>query len=965
MQRFLPFARLLHNKPNRNTYLALVATASLAVVGCTAQTITEPVVEEYSSIELLEDVQQNPNKASIAYSKYELENGLTLILAPDDSDPLVHVDVTYHVGSAREELGKSGFAHFFEHMMFQGSKHVGDQEHFRIVTEAGGSLNGTTNRDRTNYYQTVPSNQLEKVLWMEADRMGFLLEAVSQEKFEIQRDTVKNERAQSYDNRPYGLLWEKMDEALYPEGHPYSWQTIGYVEDLDRVTVNDLKAFFLRWYGPNNAVLTIGGDIDVEQVLEWVEKYFSPIPMGPEVTAADKQPATLDKDKFVTLEDKIQQPMLLMAWPTKYAGAEGEESLNVLADIIGNGRNSLLYQELVKPQLALDAGAFHQCSELACNFYVYAMTPSGDQADLEPIYAKLMALINGFEPQSITEERIEQIIGSAEADAIFSLQSVSGKVSMLASNQTFYGDPDRLQSSLYNLRSVTTDSVWSAFENHVQNKPKVSVSVVPQGQNNLAVKEETFVFPTRNYEIETVADELVLRTIVDDFDRAIMPDVQGAVKGRLPELYHFHTSNDIEVLGTQSSETPTVLLQLKIPAGHRYAEEGQEGIASLTANVLVEGSKQSSIEEITAQLDRLGSVIYTDVGLYTTSVTISALEKNLDETLAIVEESLFNPRFALDDFERVKNQMIEGVVYEQQTPTWLASQASRQVLYGDSVYGRSYGGTVDSLQALTLEDVKAFYERYYSPKGSQILVVGDISQKHLKNSLEFLEQWEGESAPILRRQSFEALTSQKIYLVDKPSAPQSVIRLVRHGMPFDATGELYLSQLANFNLGGNFNSRINQNLREDKGYTYGASGYFSSNREIGSVVFDAQVRADATTASVQEFISEMQRYSQEGMTQAEIDFMRLAVGQQDALKYETPGQKAYLLSNILTFSLDHDYLRTRDQIAASVTLEELNEVAAKWFTPNDYQIIVVGDAATLKNSLESLNIPVEVLEISK
>lgn len=235
-------------------------TAVTLLAACSTQESTVEPKPKDSAIQLVEKVDATPGKASIAYSKYKLANGLTLILSPDHSDPLVHVDVTYHVGSAREEIGKSGFAHFFEHMMFQGSKHVADQQHFKIITEAGGSLNGTTNRDRTNYFETVPSNQLEKMLWLESDRMGFLLEAVSQRKFEIQRDTVKNERAQNYDNRPYGLMWEKMGEAMYPEGHPYSWQTIGYVEDLDKVDVNDLKAFFLRWYGPNNAVLTIGGD---------------------------------------------------------------------------------------------------------------------------------------------------------------------------------------------------------------------------------------------------------------------------------------------------------------------------------------------------------------------------------------------------------------------------------------------------------------------------------------------------------------------------------------------------------------------------------------------------------------------------------------------------------------------------------------------------------------------------------
>ena len=413
----------------------LGAISLVALYGCSSNNLSS--VSFLSSlpqgVTLVEEVPAQPGKATIPYSKYQLDNGLTVILSPDNSDPLVHLDVTYHVGSAREEIGKSGFAHFFEHMMFQGSENVGDQQHFKIITEAGGTLNGTTNRDRTNYFETVPSNQLEKMLWLESDRMGFLLDAVSQRKFEIQRDTVKNERAQNYDNRPYGLMWERMGEAMYPEGHPYSWQTIGYVEDLDRVDVNDLKAFFLRWYGPNNAVLTIGGDIDVEQTLEWVNKYFGSIPAGPEVERAPKQPAKLSEDRYITLEDRIQQPMLMIGWPTKYNGAEEQASINALANVLGSGANSLLYQKLVKTQKAVDAGAFQDCAELACTFYVYAMAPSGEKGALKPLYQELMQTLDEFEAKGVDDARLEQITGMAEANAVFALQSVRGKVTQTVS----------------------------------------------------------------------------------------------------------------------------------------------------------------------------------------------------------------------------------------------------------------------------------------------------------------------------------------------------------------------------------------------------------------------------------------------------------------------------------------------------------------------------------------------------
>lgn len=946
----------------------LLGTFSLiALAGCSHQVPSSTSL--FSSlpegITLVDEVKPSSDKVVIPYKKYQLENGLTVILSPDDSDPLVHVDVTYHVGSAREEIGKSGFAHFFEHMMFQGSENVGDQEHFKIITEAGGTLNGTTNRDRTNYFETVPSNQLEKMLWLESDRMGFLLDAVSQRKFEIQRDTVKNERAQTYENRPYGLMWERMGEALYPEGHPYSWQPIGYVEDLDRVDVNDLKAFFLRWYGPNNAVLTIGGDIDVEDTLEWVNKYFGPIPRGPEVEKAEKQPAVLTEDKYITLEDNIRQPMVLVGWPTTYRGEEIQATLNALSNVLGKGTNSYLYQNLVKTQKAVSAGSFHDCGELACTLYVYAMGDSGKKGNLKVLNQALLDTLDKFSKEGVTQQRLDQITGMAEANAVFALQSVRGKVSQLASNETFYGQPDRIESQLEQIRAVTPESVAQAYKDFVQDKHKVTLSVVPRRQLDLAVREATFVTPPRTLPEYTkvTEDQLEFRKAPNTFDRSVMPEVTFGVSATMPELYRVHYANGGELIGTVTTETPTVQLQFQLPAGERYVAKGQEGLANLTAAMMEEGSTQRSVEELQATLDKLGSSVSISAGSYTTDISVSSLEKNLAQTLAIVEEVLFSPKFDEQDFERVKRQMLEGVVYQHQQPSWMASQATREVLFGDSLFARSSDGTEESLKSLTLDDVKQFYNQHYTPEGANIVIVGDISKREAEQQLNFFKEWQGDAAPLTRPQVIAPLEGQHLYLVDKPNAPQSIVRLVRKGLPFDATGEQYLAQLANFNLAGNFNSRVNQNLREDKGYTYGASGYFASNRETGAVVFSAQVRANATVASIQEFVNELNEFSQSGLTDEEVKFMRLAVGQQDALKYETPSQKAGLLSNIVTLGLDEDYLKQRNEIVDNVSKEQLNELAKRWFDPNDYQIIVVGDAASLRPQLEKLDIPIEELEI--
>ncbi|MUJ29549.1 insulinase family protein [Aliivibrio fischeri] len=940
----------------------------LALAGCSKSEFEAPKTTDLpKGVTLVEQVLPKEGSTVIPYQKYTLDNGLTVILSPDHSDPLVHVDVTYHVGSAREEIGKSGFAHFFEHMMFQGSENVGDQQHFKIITEAGGTLNGTTNRDRTNYFETVPANQLEKMLWLESDRMGFLIDAVSQKKFEIQRSTVKNERGQNYDNRPYGLIYEKMGEALFPQGHPYSWQTIGYVEDLDRVDVNDLKAFFLRWYGPNNAVITIGGDLDSKQTLEWVNKYFGSIPRGPEVENAPKQPVTLKENRYITLEDRIQQPMVMIGWPTTYRGEETEASLDMLATLLGDGKTSLLYQELVKTGKVVDAGAFHDCAELSCTMYVYAMTDSGKNNDLSTAYKEVMDVLEKFDKEGVSKADLEEVQGSAEAGAIFGLQSVSGKVSQLASNETFYGNPNQLEKQLAELKAVTPEKVSQAFDTYMANKYKVTLSVVPKGKTQLEVQKPNFVTPKRDLPEYKKIDEnsLDVRRAVDDFDRSIMPQPSKGVTAKAPDIYRANLSNGIEVLGTEAIETPTIQLQIAIPAGNRYVPKGKEGLASLTAAMMEEGTTTSSSEELQKKLDKLGSSVSFNSGSYTTTISVASLTKNIDQTLAIVNEMLFEPAFEQADFDRLQKQAVEGLVYEHQRPSWLASQATREILFKGTIFDRSPDGSLASVQALTLDDVKAFYKQTYTPIGTQIVSVGDINKSDLINKLAFLSDWKGATPEILAPQRLPTLNEQKIYLVNKPNAPQSVVRFVRQGMPFDATGELYQTQLANFNLGGNFNSRINQNLREDKGYTYGAGGYLMGNKEIGMSIFYAQVRANVTVESIKEFISEMDKFKKDGMTVDELNFMRLAVGQQDALKYETPGQKARLLGKILTYSLDDDFIDEQNELIETLGRDKLNSLAAKWFDPAQYQIVVVGDEKELLPKLKSLGIPVEVMTVKK
>jgi len=481
------------------------------------------VVVVNGQAKLVETVTKNGDELVIAYKKYVLPNGLTVVIHEDHSDPIVHVDVTYHVGSAREEIGKSGFAHFFEHMMFQGSDHVADEEHFKMVTAAGGTLNGSTNRDRTNYYETVPSNQLEKMLWLEADRMGFLLDAVTQQKFEVQRATVKNERGQNYDNRPYGLVSEVAAKNLYDYGHPYSWLTIGYIEDLNRVNVNDLKNFFLRWYGPNNATLTIGGDVKTDEVVKLVEKYYGNIPRCPDVQKVVVPAANVEKDRYVSYTDNYARlPLLAVVYPSVPNYDKDIAALACLAQVLGQGKNSVFYQQMVKKQLALQANASNQLSELAGEFFMTIIPyPGKSLADMEKL---LRASLDSFETRGVTDEDVAKFKGGIEAQYINSLQSVAGKVSQLAAFQTFTGNPNKISGLLKMYASVTKEDVMRVYNQYIKSKHAVIVSVLPKAQENLVAAADNYKIDSGHY---TAPDygyaKLKYTKAADNFDRKIHP----------------------------------------------------------------------------------------------------------------------------------------------------------------------------------------------------------------------------------------------------------------------------------------------------------------------------------------------------------------------------------------------------------------------------------------------------------
>ena len=913
-------------------------------------------VSSIEGIEFVEEVIGENGKTIIPYQKFVLDNGLTLILHSDNSDPLVHVDITYHVGSGREDLGKSGFAHFFEHMMFQGSENVADEQHFKLVTEAGGTMNGTTNTDRTNYFETVPANQLEKILWLEADRMGFLVDVVTQEKFEVQRETVKNERGQRVDNRPYGRLNERVSEALYPAGHAYSWPVIGYLDDLNRVNVNDLKAFFLRWYGPNNATLTIGGDINITETLLLVKKYFGSIPRGPEVAMPEKPVFEITEDRYISMEDNVHLPLLYMTYPTVSLRHADEAPLDVLSSILGGGKASLLYKNLVKTQFAVQAEVSHPCAELSCTFSLYALPHPASGKSLSDIENVIRDTLVEFEQRGVEDDDLLKAKADMEASFIFGLQSVSGKVSQLAANQTFSNNPNYIGQDIARYNNVTKEDVMRVFKKYIKDQHGVIMSVVPNGQLSAIATKDNFVPGPRSAGdgASTSADDIAVRKGVDDFDRSIIP-IAGANKAvDIPEMWQHNFNNGISILGAQSSETPTTSVLLKIPAGHYYNAKNTAGTAGLVASMLKESTTERSAEEMSKALQKLGSSIYISAGNLYLNINISSLTKNLDATLTLVNEQLRAPAFLESEFERLKSNAIQGALNNRKDAGYLASTAYRQLLNADNIASMPSSGNEKSLTNISLDDVKAFYQQQVKPFGGQLIAVSDLGQAELTKSLSILEDWEGKADDLNLSLPEGDGKMGVIYLVNKHDAAQSAIRIGKRSMTEDITGEYYKSSLMNFALGGAFNSRINLNLREDKGYTYGARSYFNGGKLSGYYTATAEVRADATDKSIAEFINEIKDYSERGITDDELMFMRNSINQKDALKYETPRAKLAFLAQILEHDLTPDFVRQRSEIVTNITKAEINALAKKHLSVDDMLMVVVGDAKTLRPQLKAL-----------
>lgn len=906
---------------------------------------------------LIEKVEPKPDKVVIPYERWKLPNGLTILLHEDHSDPVVNVMVTYKVGSDRESIGKSGFAHFFEHMMFQGSKHVADEEHFKMVSTAGGDMNGFTQRDKTVYYETVPSNYLEMALWLESDRMGFLLDSLTTKKFENQRDAVKNEKSQNVENRPYAMAYvEEINKTLYPPGHPYSWPVIGYVDDLNRANLEDVKNFFMRWYGPNNAIIAVSGDFKSADALAMIDKYFGDLKQCPEVKKLRVPAVTIATDKYTAYRDKTYFPLNLRVFPTVPQYHRDEPALDILATMMGSGNNSIFYKNFVKSKIAVQADASHRSEELSGEFTIEIFAYPPEDFNLEKLFtdidAKVKSTIDEFGQSGITDEALARAKGQIETRSYDALNSVWGKNATISEWERLLGKSSSVSEEMDRYQRVTKDDITRVFNKYIKGSGAAVLNTYP------IIDPKDSVKSVNPYAGQTFPENPEYRGLVytpakENFDRSKRPVAGPEKTVKVPEYFTDKLKNGMTIMGTKNMETPEITIVMTMDGGSLVLPQDKLkklGVAELTASMLDEGTKNFTTEQISSQLDVLGSSISFNAGKSSTTVRVTCLKKNLEATMKILEEKLLNPGFSDEDFKRVKKQYKESVRDQDNDPNSTASKMFSYSLYGNTVMGLS--PTTKSIDNVELQDVKDYYNNFYSPSVCNLVIVGDIDEKDVMAKLDFLNKWAAKEVAIQPIAEPAPTTEPRFFIYNKSLAPSSIITMGYPSLKFDATGDYYKNRIANFVFGGAFNSRLNLNLREDKGYTYGIRSGFSGGKYTGTFQISAAVKRSATALSLAEIIKEFKKYEAGGITDAELAYTKSSLLNTEAIKYEDPSQKADFLSTIARYNLEKDYTAKQNQILKNMTKDELNQQIKKYFDSNKLTTVVVGDKWIIESQLD-------------
>jgi len=876
----------------------------------------------------------------IAFKKYVLGNGLTLIVHEDHKTPVIAFNVWYHVGSKNEKPGKTGFAHLFEHLMFNGSEHFND-DYFKLMDQIGATdLNGTTNNDRTNYFENFPVAALEKVLWIESDRMGFLEKAIDTARLNEQRGVVQNEKRQG-ENQPYAVAEELTVKSTYPAGHPYSWTVIGSMEDLNAASLEDVKEWFKTYYGPNNAVICIAGDIKAEEALEKVKKYFGNIPAGPPIAKHAGWTAKMTGSHYQQAQDRVPQARIQKTWNVPGWGTADLTYLNILLDIVSNGKTSRLYKRLVyDEQLASNVFAYTQENEIGGQFYLFADAKPG--VSLDKINAVINEEVKRILTSGVTAAELERAKTRAFTGFIKGAERIGGfggKSDILIQNEVFGGDPGFYKTVYKRIADATPVNIKDAATTWLSGG-EYRLDILPYG------------------EFSTEASTL---------DRKVQPPMGAPAVVKFPGVKEFTLSNGLKVSLVERKAVPVINMSLMVDAGYAADQFGLPGLASLTGKMLTEGTKSKTSLQISDLQADLGASVYSRSDLDNTYLSLNALTSNFDASLSLFTDVLLNPSFPQKDFDRVKKEQLLSIKQEQVQPVLMGLRILPKLLYGkDHAYSNPFtgSGTEVSVNKIVKDDLVKFHQSWFVPNNAMLAVVGDITVDVLKTKLEkSLAGWK-EKVVQQKNISEVALPSQPVvYIIDKPGSLQSII-FAAEISPSAKDPDFELIQMMNKILGGEFTARINMNLREDKHWSYGS---YSVNLDAKGPSFFtgyAPVQTDKTKESVTELLKELTQYvNEKPATEAEFDKVRGNSILQLPGTWETNAAVLSSLQDVIKYGRGIPYLDNYPAMLQNLQLDKIHSAAKKVIKPASLTWVIVGDRAKIEKGIEELNIgPIKYID---
>lgn len=900
------------------------------------------------------------DKLSISFEKYVLPNGLQVILHSDHSDPVISYAIMYHVGSSRETPGKTGFAHLFEHLLFGGSENVPAGTFDKIIEGAGGSNNGFTSRDVTTYFEVFPRNALEKILWLESDRMGFFINSVNPHLLAIQQNVVQNEKRQGEDNSPYGFTDYVICKNLYPQDHPYSWEVIGEMQDLKNATLDDVKAYYEHFYGPNNATLVLAGDFNTDSVKTLINKYFGEIKPHGEVVSRSAIVPILDKTLKLSHEDNFANvPEINIVWPVAQQYQKDSYALDFLAKILADGKKAPLYKVLVKEKkLTSRVSAYNNAEELSGEFTITIRANEGKT--LREIEDAVNEAFSRFENEGITAKDVERVKASSERDFYNRIESVFGKSLQLAFYNTYLNDPGYIEKDIENIKTVTLQDVKMAYEKYLKNKPHVVTSFVPKGKPDLAadnsvdagIKEENITDASK-VEIANATAEPVRKTF-STIDRSKEPPADKIPEVSLPVVWKASLANGIEVFGIQNKELPLTEINLTIDGGVLQDKTSLPGVAGMVASLLPQGTKTKTPEELEEEIELLGSNIYVYSGMEELTINASSLSRNFAKTIDLVTEILLEPRWDSSEFVLAQTRTRNNILQAEAQPRSVARQTFYNLLYGDKhIFGYNTQGTRESIDKMTIKDLKEFYDRNFSPSLTRIHIAGNVSREEALAALKPLESgWKQQKITLNNYDLPSEPEKSQIFFVDIPGSRQSVIYIGYLAISRNDP-DYVKADFINYRLGGAFTSILNQILREEKGFTYGASSYFMDLKTKSPFIAASSVRSDATFESVQIFRDEMEKY-RKGISENDLQFTKDCMILSNTLRFETNRSLIGMLTTMSKYNLPGDYVRKEEEIIRGITLEEHKSIVDKYINPDKMYYLVVGDAATQIKSLEKI-----------